>query len=52
MEQLFARDLNAISEVLLFTEEFLTGAMENADGPLPPAGPEFYQRFGGLQTDA
>ena len=42
---------NIYAAVATPTEEFLTGAMENADGPLPPAGPEFYQRFGGLQTD-
>ena len=33
------------------TEEFLTGALENADGPLPPAGPSFYARFGGIQSN-
>ena len=29
-------------------EEFLTDEMETADGPLPPAEPRFFQRFGGL----
>ena len=29
-------------------EEFLREHMESADGPLPPADPHFYQRFGGL----
>lgn len=33
------------------TEQFLTGALENADGPLPPASPSFYERFGGIQSD-
>jgi phenylacetic acid degradation operon negative regulatory protein len=31
-------------------EAFLTTRMETADGPLPPAEPRFYQRFGGLPT--
>jgi phenylacetic acid degradation operon negative regulatory protein len=43
---------NIYSSVVSPTEEFLTGAMENTDGPLPPADPEFYRRFGGLQADA
>ena len=30
------------------TEEFLTERLETADGPLPPAEPSFYDRFGGL----
>ena len=29
-------------------EQFLIEEMETADGPLPPAEPRFYQRFGGL----
>lgn len=28
-------------------ERFLTENIENAYGPLPPAGPDFYERFGG-----
>jgi len=34
------------------TEEFLTGELENADGPLPPADPAFYDRFGGVLQNA
>jgi phenylacetic acid degradation operon negative regulatory protein len=30
-------------------DEFMSGAMETADGPLPPPAPEFYARFGGLR---
>jgi phenylacetic acid degradation operon negative regulatory protein len=30
------------------TEAFLTESMENADGPLPPAGRTFHERFGGI----
>lgn len=30
--------------------EFLTEHMETADGPLPPAEPAFFQRFGGLDS--
>ncbi|MBI2995040.1 MAG: phenylacetic acid degradation operon negative regulatory protein PaaX [Gammaproteobacteria bacterium] len=33
-------------------EQFLTAQMEIADGLLPPAEPEFYQRFGGLPGSA
>lgn len=40
---------NIYSLVAGSTEEFLTEALENADGPLPPAGPLFYERFGGIQ---
>ena len=31
------------------TEEFLTDRLETAEGPLPPAEPTFYDRFGGLR---
>lgn len=31
-------------------ERFLAEVMENADGPLPPADPLFYDRFGGLKS--
>lgn len=41
---------NLYSIVAAPTEDFLTGSLENADGPLPPASPLFYERFGGLQT--
>lgn len=30
-------------------DEYMTQAMETADGPLPPPAPEFYARFGGLR---
>jgi phenylacetic acid degradation operon negative regulatory protein len=30
------------------TERFLTEEMETKDGPLPPAEPKYFQRFGGL----
>ena len=29
-------------------DEFMSSALENAEGPLPPPAPEFYERFGGL----
>jgi len=29
-------------------DDFMSGAFETADGPLPPPAPEFYRRFGGL----
>lgn len=32
-------------------EEFLIAALENADGPLPPVQPAFYERFGGLPAN-
>jgi phenylacetic acid degradation operon negative regulatory protein len=41
---------NLYSIVAAPTEDFLTGALENADGPLPPASPLFYERFGGIQA--
>jgi len=40
---------NIYSRVASPAEEFLTASLENADGPLPPAGAAFYERFGGLQ---
>ena len=39
---------NIYSLVASPAEEFLTEAMETEDGPLPPAEPSYYQRFGGL----
>jgi phenylacetic acid degradation operon negative regulatory protein len=39
---------NLYSQIASPTEKFLTTGMETADGPLPPADPSFYQRFGGL----
>ncbi len=39
---------NLYRAVVMPAEEYLTEAMETADGPLPPPGPAFYQRFGGL----
>jgi phenylacetic acid degradation operon negative regulatory protein len=39
---------NLYSLVANPAEEFLTAALENADGPLPPAQADFYERFGGL----
>jgi len=30
-------------------DEYMTQAMETADGPLPPPAPEFFARFGGLR---
>lgn len=30
-------------------EEFLSSALETADGPLPEVGESFYRRFGGLK---
>lgn len=42
---------NLYSLVAGATERFLTERMETADGPLPPADPAFFQRFGGLQND-
>jgi phenylacetic acid degradation operon negative regulatory protein len=29
-------------------DEFMSSALETAEGPLPPPAPEFFQRFGGL----
>jgi phenylacetic acid degradation operon negative regulatory protein len=33
------------------TDEYLREAMETADGPLPPPGATYLQRFGGLQAN-
>jgi phenylacetic acid degradation operon negative regulatory protein len=30
-------------------DEYMTGELETADGPLPPPVPEFFERFGGLE---
>ena len=43
---------NIYSLVAELTEEFLTEGLETADGPLPPADPSFFLRFGGLQNGA
>lgn len=39
---------NLYTQVAGATERFLTEQMETADGPLPPAEPQYFQRFGGL----
>ena len=39
---------NIYGLLLTQAEAYLTEHMETADGPLPPAEPAFYQRFGGL----
>ena len=31
-------------------DEYMTGEMETAEGPLPPPIPEFFNRFGGLEN--
>ena len=41
---------NLYRAVVVPAEEFLTEVMETANGPLPPPGPVFYQRFGGLDA--
>lgn len=41
---------NIYSLVAEATERFLTEHMETADGPLPPADPSFFKRFGGLNN--
>jgi len=33
-------------------DRFLSEHMETAEGPLPPPGPAFYKRFGGLEREA
>jgi len=33
-------------------DDFMSREFETADGPLPPPAPEFYRRFGGLETEA
>ena len=38
---------NLYEQVSAATETYLDAALETADGPLPPAGPEFARRFGG-----
>lgn len=40
---------NLYVRVFAAADEFLSQAMETADGPLPPPSPDFYQRFGGLR---
>ncbi len=42
---------NLYGLVATAAEVFLTTQMETADGPLPPAEPRFYQRFGGITSD-
>lgn len=39
---------NLYATVAGATERFLTEQMETAEGPLPPAEPQYFQRFGGL----
>lgn len=39
---------NLYAAVAGATERFLTEQMETAEGPLPPAEPQYFQRFGGL----
>jgi phenylacetic acid degradation operon negative regulatory protein len=39
---------NLYACVFAAADEFMSEAMETADGPLPPPAPEFYKRFGGL----
>lgn len=39
---------NLYTSVFVAADDFMTEAMETADGPLPPPAPEFYTRFGGL----
>lgn len=39
---------NLYSSVFVAADDYMSGAMETADGPLPPPAPEFYTRFGGL----
>ncbi|MDX1499084.1 MAG: phenylacetic acid degradation operon negative regulatory protein PaaX [Woeseiaceae bacterium] len=41
---------NLYRAIVAPAEAFLTEVMETADGPLPPPGPAFYQRFGGLDA--
>lgn len=41
---------NLYQSVYAAADEYLSEAMETADGPLPPPSPDFYQRFGGLQS--
>lgn len=39
---------NLYASVFVAADDYMAGAMETADGPLPPPAPEFYKRFGGL----
>ncbi|HUD96385.1 MAG TPA: phenylacetic acid degradation operon negative regulatory protein PaaX [Woeseiaceae bacterium] len=41
---------NLYRQVFAAADEYLGKTMETADGPLPPPSPEFYRRFGGLDT--
>ena len=40
---------NLYRKVCSEADEYLSEAMETADGPLPPPSPDFYRRFGGLK---
>lgn len=44
------RDLYAMTQAQ--AQAHLASVLETANGPLPPAAPYFYQRFGGLQPQA
>ncbi len=41
---------NLYSRVQPASEQFLSAALETADGPLPEPTPQFFERFGGLAT--
>ncbi|HEX9853100.1 MAG TPA: phenylacetic acid degradation operon negative regulatory protein PaaX [Woeseiaceae bacterium] len=40
---------NLYLSVFEAADDYMTQAMETADGPLPPPAPEFFTRFGGLR---
>ena len=40
---------NLYRQVYAAADDFMSSALETADGPLPPPAPEFYERFGGLE---
>jgi len=39
---------NLYRKVFSAADEFMTGAFETAEGPIPPPAPAFFKRFGGL----
>jgi phenylacetic acid degradation operon negative regulatory protein len=41
---------NLYRRVYSAADEYLSQTMETAEGPLPPPSPDFYRRFGGLET--
>lgn len=43
---------NIYARVTRAAERYLTLHMESADGPLPPAEPKYFERFGGLPASA